>query len=108
MFVLPPCLHLEHDLPRFFFKVVDGSELEDPDGVELPDINAAKCEAVMLSGALLKDIGARFWDHEEWRVEVRDESGLMLFMLQFIATEAPALRKTPMQPVRSSERESAA
>lgn len=95
-------------MPRFFFKVVDGAERDDPDGAELPDINAAKSEAVKLSGALLRDFGSKFWDHEEWRVEVRDENGLMLFMLQFIATEAPALRKTPMQPVSSSGRESAA
>ncbi len=42
-------------LPRFLFNVRDGVGYPDRQGTELPDLNAARNEAIRFSGALLKD-----------------------------------------------------
>ena len=56
-------------------------------GSELPSIYVAQAEAIRLSGELLRDLGARFWDGTEWRLEVADEQAQVLFVLRFSAEE---------------------
>lgn len=74
-------------MPRFFFNVFDGySELDDT-GTELPDIYMAQTQAVRLAGEVLRDMGAKFWDGTQWRLEVADEHGKVLFVLRFSAEE---------------------
>ena len=60
-------------MPRYFFHIHDGCSIRDPEGTELPDIYVAQAEAVRLSGALLRDLGAKFWDEKDWKLEVTDE-----------------------------------
>jgi hypothetical protein len=57
-------------MPRYFFNVYDGHVSADQDGTELPDFYAAQSEAIRMSGEILRDMGARFWDSTEWRLEV--------------------------------------
>jgi hypothetical protein len=78
-------------VPIFHFNVRDGSEIPDPEGTELPDIRSARNEAVKLAGRLLLDEPDKFWEGSEWHVEVTDDAGLILFRLDFTATEAPVL-----------------
>jgi len=40
-----------------------------------------------LSGALLRDLGAKFWDEKDWKLEVTDELGQTLFILTFSVEE---------------------
>jgi hypothetical protein len=42
-------------MPIYHFNVRDGSDIPDPDGTELPNIPAARVEAVKLAGRLLLD-----------------------------------------------------
>ena len=74
-------------MPRYVFNVQDGSSTRDADGTDLPDIYAAQEQAIRTSGELLRDLGARVWDGGEWRVEVSDERGQVLFALRFSAEE---------------------
>jgi hypothetical protein len=76
-------------MPRFHFNVRDGSDLPDTDGTELPDLRTARHEAVKLAGRLLLDEPETFWGGADWRVEVTDATGLILFGLDFTATDAP-------------------
>jgi hypothetical protein len=81
-------------MPRFFFDISDGIDVEDlrdDEGIELEGLNAARLEAVRMSGELLKSYPDRFWSIGQWNCTVRDESGLILFVLHFYAQEAPAL-----------------
>ncbi|WP_338663647.1 hypothetical protein VQH23_00470 [Pararoseomonas sp. SCSIO 73927] len=79
-------------MTRYFFHVRDGQALPDRIGTVLPSLVAAKQHAVHLTGQLLKDDTGAFWNGEEWHMEVVDEAGLVLFTLDFIATEAPVMR----------------
>ena len=85
-------------MPRYFFNVHDGTSLVDEDGTDLPDIYAAQSQAIRTSGEILRDLGARFWDGVEWRVEVADERGAILFVLRFSAEERPEIPDEPPDP----------
>ena len=58
-------------MPRYFFHVIDGYT----EGTELAGLEEARTEAVVLSGAMLKDAGRKFWNNGEWRLQVADEAG---------------------------------
>jgi hypothetical protein len=90
--VLPPSRR-STGMPRYFFHVQDSSLSLDEDGTEFPDIYTAQAEAIRTSGEILRDMGARFWDGTEWRLEVADERGRVLFILRFSAEERPVLAR---------------
>ena len=74
-------------MPRYFFHVQDGYSIPDAEGTELLDVYTAQAQAIVLSGELLRDMGGEFWNGTEWRMEVADEQGRVLFILRFSATE---------------------
>lgn len=82
-------------MPRYFFHVADGKALIDEEGTELPDIYTAQGEAIRMSGEILRETGAKFLNNIEWRLDVADESGKVLFRLRFSAEEAPDMPATP-------------
>lgn len=77
----------------YHFHIHDGFDLPDREGHELPDLAAARRFAVMLGGELIRDHADAFWQHGDWRMDVTDADGLMLFALHFSAIEAPALHQ---------------
>ena len=78
-------------MPRFHFNVRDGVSIPDTTGKELSDLYAARLEAVRYSGELLRDHPDAFWVQNEWRIEITDASGLILFAIFISAVEAPVL-----------------
>ncbi len=78
-------------MPRYFFDVRDGEYFPDNEGREFADLEGARLHAVVLSAELLRENPSRFWDGEEWQLEVRDHERLILFILTFMATNAPHL-----------------
>lgn len=81
-------------MPRYFFHVTDGYSAPDLDGTELPDIYTAQALAIRMTGELLRDMGAKFWNGTQWKLEVAEERGRILFTLHFSAEEGPALSRT--------------
>jgi hypothetical protein len=88
-------------MPRYFFDVRDGSEEIDPEGTELPHVNAARVEAAKMAGRLLADNADKFWSGDEWTISVRDERGLVLFNLIFLAVDAAASPRALVRPAAS-------
>ena len=76
-------------MPRYFFNLADGSREQDTDGVELPDIAAARLMAVEHAGELLGSEPTKLWQHGQWRVEVTDERGILLCTVITLAIDAP-------------------
>jgi hypothetical protein len=74
-------------MPRYFFHVTDGYLARDSDGTELPDIYAAQDQAIRMSGEILRDMGAEFWNGTDWKLEVTDEQDQIMFVLRFSAEE---------------------
>jgi len=80
-------------MPRYFFDIRDGEYIPDHVGCEFVDLEAARIHAVVRSADLLKANPSKFWDGEEWQLEVRDEARLILFILTFMATNSPHLTR---------------
>lgn len=79
-------------MPRFHFHVLDGSAVTDIEGLELPNIAAARTEAIRLAGAVLKDYrGDDIWRGKPWQIVVNDspapDTGRTYFELTLTATE---------------------
>jgi hypothetical protein len=68
-------------MPRYFFNVRDGYDVdEDDEGVELPDIEAARAEALATVEELRDELGA---DATNIELEITDESGRRLLTIPF-------------------------
>jgi len=83
-------------LPRFHFHIMDGTDLFDRDGLQLPDVAAAKLEAIRLAGAVLSESRAgSIWQDQPWQMIVNDDptpnTGLAHFTLTLTVrgSEAP-------------------
>jgi hypothetical protein len=63
----------------------------DDQGLELPDVAAAKCEALDFAARHICDDSNAFWDREAWSLTVTNEMGLTLLQLQIVATQSPAM-----------------
>ena len=68
-------------MPRYFFHVHDGIESPDRDGVVLAGPNEARKQAVVACGEAVKDLGGAFWNHGEWRMQVVDQKGATVCVL---------------------------
>ena len=78
-------------MPRYHFNIYDGITSIDRDGTELPDVQSARREAMILAGAVIEDSAKISKLGEEWRMEVTDDTGLLLFRLDFMVSQAPAV-----------------
>jgi hypothetical protein len=80
-------------MPRYFCNVEDDYTLVDQEGTGLPNLAAAREEAVSTSAELLRDrAGGSLWNGKPWRMWVTDQAGgagRTLLRLQFSATQEP-------------------
>jgi hypothetical protein len=82
-------------MPRFHFHIVNGKNVYDESGVELPDVDAARNEAVRFAGEVLGEgLPFDFWQGIPWEMVVNDKpelrSGRTFFTLTLSVTEEPA------------------
>jgi hypothetical protein len=84
-------------VPRYFFHISDSVIYPDEEGSDLPDIAAARIEAVSVAGTMLRDHAGNFWETGEWRVVVTDEARVVLFSIccQALAAPTPAFIYAP-------------
>jgi hypothetical protein len=78
-------------MPRYYFHVEDDQTDVDELGVELPNLETARNEAVRTAGEILRDGAAKsLWTGKPWRMWVTQSpapSGFELFSLWFSAME---------------------
>ncbi len=77
-------------MPRYFFNIHDGIDVEDTEGMDLPDLRAARVEAVRHAGRIIDHEAEHVSSVEDWCLEVTDRHGLILFQVNFLMTRAPA------------------
>jgi hypothetical protein len=58
--------------------------------VERSDLDGLRLEMARFVGELLKDHAGKIWADRDWRVDVTDDSGLILYVMHISATNAPA------------------
>ncbi len=84
-----PACELGDDMARYFFDLQDGEQIPDEVGTDFATLEDARHHAAITIASLLIKNPAKFWSGKEWEMLVRDDLGLTLFSLAFIATEAP-------------------
>ena len=57
--------------------------------------------AYKFAGELLREQGETFWQGEEWKVEVRGETGPILFALAFTAVVSPLIGAAPASTIQA-------
>ena len=78
-------------MARYHFNLSDGEFPADTQGVELHSLDLARQEALKRAGSLLSDAPDTFWSDPEWRLDVSDEAGMILFSLTIYGSDAPVL-----------------
>ena len=63
------------------------------DAAELADTDEARVEAAKRIGELLQVHAGKLWVDEDWQMDVTDETGLILFVINIIAMKSPAISK---------------
>ncbi|MGO4570903.1 DUF6894 family protein [Microvirga sp. 2TAF3] len=67
-------------MPRFFFNIRDGYDLdEDEEGIELPDLESARAEAL----ATVEELRDQLADAGNIELEITDETGQRLLTVPF-------------------------
>jgi UDP-glucose 4-epimerase len=66
-------------MARYFFHTADGSCDRDEEGVELPDVQAARIEAIRYIGEMLTQHPDVLGDGHDFSVEVVNEDDTLLF-----------------------------
>lgn len=75
-------------MPRYFFNTIDGDRFHDDEGVDLADDTAARREALVLLGEVLRERGDAFWKTGRFTLSVVDEDGGTVASLTTEAAEA--------------------
>ncbi|MBY5354595.1 hypothetical protein HFO94_13815 [Rhizobium leguminosarum] len=71
-------------MPRFYFNILsEAGSLEDWEGTELPDLDAARMEAVRDARALMSSAVLLGYDITSRSIEIRNEAGDILLVLPF-------------------------
>ena len=78
-------------MPLYYFHLDGDGVSRDEDGSELKDLEAAKCTAVQLIAETLCYQPHKFWDADSYKVTVTDEKGLVLFIVEMVATLSAAV-----------------
>jgi hypothetical protein len=58
--------------------------------VERDDVTSLRIEMARFVGELLKDHAGKIWADKDWRVDVTDEAGLILYVMNIFATDSAA------------------
>lgn len=78
-------------MPRYHFNVYDGQTTLDRDGTQLPGPDDARRESIRLASELLRSEVVKTPVSEEWRVEVTDGRGMILFRIDILMRGSAAL-----------------
>ncbi|MDO6416765.1 hypothetical protein Q4F19_20440 [Sphingomonas sp. BIUV-7] len=79
---------------RYYFHTADGSRDRDTTGTELPNLNAARKQAIMFAGECMAFDPDILSDHHDFRVEVTDKRDMILFTIITLAVNAPSTGTT--------------
>ena len=77
-------------MPIFHFRVRTPTHVLITEGADLPDSTAARVEAAKRVGALLRDHAGQRWVDQDWEMDVTNETGLILYVIQISAVGSAA------------------
>jgi hypothetical protein len=81
-------------MPAYNINIRTASHIADTVKVEKDDLTALRLEMAKFVGELLKDHAGILWEDKDWQIDVSDESGLILYVINVIASETAATAGT--------------
>lgn len=79
-------------MARYNIALRTQSHVADAVAVEKDDHTDLRVEVAQFVGQLLKDHALQLWVDEDWRVDVTDASGLILYVMHISASGTAATR----------------
>jgi hypothetical protein len=75
---------------RYYIGLRSETHLNETLEVEREDLTALRIELARFVGDLLKEHAGVIWQDQDWRVDVTDDTGLILFVMEIHATDTAA------------------
>lgn len=77
-------------MPLYNFELRTQNRVWETISVEREDITALRIEMATFVGDLLKEHADKVWEDQDWRVDVTDGGGLILYVMHISATNTAA------------------
>ena len=81
-------------MARYNIQLRTESHVSEPLAVDKSDLAELRIEVAQFVGELLRDHGNQIWIDEDWRVDVTDDTGLILYVMQISARNSAATAPT--------------
>ncbi len=78
-------------MPRYHFNIYGGAVSLDAKGTLLVSAKEARREGLRLAGAVLSIETGDLRNEREWRLEVTDERGMILYRIDVMVSESSAM-----------------
>ena len=77
-------------MPRYFFHTQNSSRVTDTEGTNLADHQAARHEAILTAGQLMRDGVNAFWGTRPWSVTVTNDDDVVLMEISMDGRSFPS------------------
>lgn len=77
-------------MARYNIELRTESHVSETLEVDKSDLTELRIEVARFVGELLKDHANQIWIDEDWRLNVTDQTGLILYVMQITATNSAA------------------
>jgi hypothetical protein len=77
-------------MPLYHIELRTAGQVWETLDVQRDDVPALRIEMARFVGELLKDHALKVWEDQDWRVDVTDEKGLILYVMHIGATDTAA------------------
>lgn len=78
------------NMAKYNIELRSAGQVWDTVPVEMEDLEQLRIEMAQFVGELLKDHAGKLWEDQDWRVDVTDEAGLILYVMHISATDTAA------------------
>jgi len=75
-------------MPHYHFELRTADQVWETVDYQTENIEGLRLEMAQFVGELLKDHAGKIWADKDWRVDVTDENGLILYVMQIFATDS--------------------
>lgn len=82
-------------MPNYHIELRTADRVWETHEIERDDLKALRIEIARFVGELLRDHAGKIWEDQDWRVDVTDGSGLILYVMNIFATDSPAAATSP-------------
>lgn len=77
-------------MPKYHIELRTADQVWDTVDFDGADLEALRIQVAQFVGALLRDHAGKIWADKDWRVDVTDEAGMILYALNIFATDSAA------------------